>query len=78
MKKIAKITILKKRRISLGLGQRDLALKVGLAVSSIGGYERGENPIATETVNKLAEALDCQVSELFCPHKKFKGKWLAK
>ncbi len=78
MKKITKITMLKKRRIALGQGQKDLADKVSLAVSSIGGYERGENPIPTETANKLAEALSCQVNELFKPHKKFKGKWVAK
>jgi transcriptional regulator with XRE-family HTH domain len=78
MKKITRITLLKKRRVALGLAQRDLAEKVGLAVSSIGGYERGENPLSGEVSSKLAEALDTQRESLFSPHKKLKNKWVAK
>ena len=78
MKKITRITALKKRRISLGMAQKDLADKVGLATSSIGGYERGENPLSDVIASKLSEALQTQKESLFSPHKKLKNKWIAK
>lgn len=78
MKKLSKITVLKKRRIALGLSQKDLATKVGVAVSSIGGYERGENPLSGELVGKISQELNTPKEALFSPHKKLKGKWLAK
>lgn len=78
MKKLTRTTTLKKRRIALRLSQGDLALKVGVAVSSIGGYERGENPLSEEIAGKIAQALDCQVGLLYKSHKKLKNKLVAK
>jgi transcriptional regulator with XRE-family HTH domain len=78
MKKIAKVTIIKKRRISLGFSQKALADKVKLAISSIGGFERGENPISDEIANELSIVLGMKKESLFIPHKKLKNKWIAK
>jgi transcriptional regulator with XRE-family HTH domain len=78
MKKLSKLTFLKKRRITLGLAQKDLADKIGVAVSSIGGYERGENPLSEDMAVKLAQALGASKDALFVAHKKLKNKWFAK
>ncbi len=78
MKKLTRITTLKKRRIALRFSQSDLATKVGVAISSIGGYERGDNPLSMSTALKISDAIDCPIGQLFRPHKKLKGKWIAK
>lgn len=78
MKKLHKTTVLKKRRIALKLSQGDLAAKVGVAVSSIGGYERAENPITEKVADYLSDALSTDKKVLFKPHPKLKGKLIAK
>jgi transcriptional regulator with XRE-family HTH domain len=78
MKKLHKTTVLKKRRIDHKLSQGDLAAKVGVAISSIGGYERGENPLTIETAKYIAQALETTPESLFKPHPKLKGKYIAK
>jgi transcriptional regulator with XRE-family HTH domain len=77
MKRILRVTKLKKRRIELGLSQEVLGARVGLAISSIGGYERGENPVPYERALKLCEALGLEMGDLFRPCKKTKN-WLTK
>lgn len=77
MKKIAKLTRMKKLRITLKLTQAEMASKVGVAISSIGGYERGENPLDKPMVDKISEILGKDVKDLFVPHKKLKDKFLA-
>lgn len=78
MKKLHKITVLKKRRVELGLSQATLGAKVGVAVSSIGGYERGENPISSEMVSLLSNTLETTQDKLFRKHPKLKNKFIAK
>lgn len=78
MKKIVKITNMRKKRIELKLSQSDLASKLGLAVSSIGGYERGDNPLDEAIAQRLSKILEADVNSLFLAHKKLKGKFLAK
>lgn len=78
MKKLSKLTTMKKKRITQGWCQRTLAEKVGVAVSSIGGYERGENPLSDEIASKISELLNCQKGQLFMQPRKLKNKWLAK
>jgi transcriptional regulator with XRE-family HTH domain len=78
MKKIVKITNMRKKRIELKLSQSDLASKLGLAVSSIGGYERGDNPLDESIAQRLSKVLETDVKSLFLAHKKLKGKFLAK
>lgn len=78
MKKIVTITNMKKKRIELKMSQGDLAAKVGLALSSIGGYERGDNPMDEVIAKKLSSILKDDISSLFAAHKKLKGKFFAK
>lgn len=78
MKKISKITRLRRQRIALNMSQRELGEKVGVATSSIGGYERGENPLSRSMAIKMAEALGLSLEALFSPHKSLKDKFIAK
>jgi transcriptional regulator with XRE-family HTH domain len=65
MKKLIKITEMKKKRISLGLTQNFLADQLGVAVSSIGGYERGDNPVPSDIGEKIAIILESSPQKLF-------------
>lgn len=65
MKKIVKITQMKKKRIELGLSQSDLAKVLKVATSTIGGYERGDNPVKAECQDKIAQVLKTSKSEIF-------------
>lgn len=78
MKKIVKVTKMRKKRISLKLSQAELASKLGLATSSIGGYERGDNPLDEKVAQSLSRILESDINGLFSPHKKLKGKFVAK
>lgn len=49
---------LKRARVKKGLSQNDLAKIIGIHVTNISRYERGENRPAAEVLKKLAEALD--------------------
>lgn len=78
MKKLHKITKLKRRRVEMGISQAILGTKVGVAVSSIGGYERGENPVSAAMVNLLCQALESSQERLFRKHPKLTNKYIAK
>ena len=56
----------KRRRVELGLNQGDLAEKSGVNAVTISQIERGANT-TTETLQKLAEAMDTTLPSLFCP-----------
>lgn len=58
------MTELKRRRKELGLTQAELAEKAGIAQNTISGYEAGERFPSRDNLGKLAEALDCKISEL--------------
>jgi ribosome-binding protein aMBF1 (putative translation factor) len=53
---IARVVIL--RRARLGLSQRDLAERMGTTASVISRIESGQHRTSTETVRRLAEALE--------------------
>jgi transcriptional regulator with XRE-family HTH domain len=65
MKKLIKVTEMKKKRISEGLTQGDLAKQLGVAVSSIGGYERGDNPVPSDVAERLSDILKTPPQKLF-------------
>ena len=46
------------------LSQEQLALKAGVDRSYIGGIERGERNVTILTLIKIANCLDCDISEL--------------
>lgn len=56
-----KLKILKDRRKEKRLSQKDLALKVDVSYQYIGRIERGEVNIGLELMEKLADALDCEL-----------------
>ncbi|MDI5925198.1 XRE family transcriptional regulator [Rhizobium ruizarguesonis] len=58
---------LRRLRVSKGISQDDLALAANIERSYAGHLERGgKNPTVT-TLEKLATALSCDVSELLAP-----------
>ena len=65
MKKIVKITEMKRRRVELGISQAIMATSLDLAISTIGGYERGENPVSKKAQEKIASILKLSKEKLF-------------
>jgi transcriptional regulator with XRE-family HTH domain len=55
---------LRELRIARGLTQPDLAAHVGTSASNISDLERGVKVPTLTTVARLADALDCNVSEM--------------
>lgn len=55
---------LREMRIARGLTQPDVAAHVGTSASNISDLERGIKVPTLTTVARLADALDCQVTEL--------------
>lgn len=52
-------------RRPLHLSQEELAHKAGLHRTYIGSVERGERNISLDNIYALADALECEVRELF-------------
>jgi len=50
-------------RKTKGFSQEELALKANVDRSYVGGIERGERNVSFLTLIKLAECLECDVSE---------------
>ncbi len=50
------------RRTHLGLSQRELAERVGTTQSAIARLERGGRPPRIDTLLRIAEALDCDLT----------------
>jgi transcriptional regulator with XRE-family HTH domain len=55
--------------MSAGLSQEDLADRAGLDRSYIGGIERGERNPTLSVIEKIAEALNLSLAELFSASK---------
>jgi transcriptional regulator with XRE-family HTH domain len=55
---------LREMRIARGLTQPDIAAHVGTSASNVSDLERGIKVPTLTTVARLADALDCNVSEL--------------
>ena len=51
-----------KRRTQLGLSQRQLAERVGTTQSAIARLERGGRPPRIDTLLRIADALDCDLT----------------
>ena len=49
------------------ISQEDFADKVGVSTTFIGQVERGTNSPSFETMQKMAEVLEVDISELFLP-----------
>ena len=61
--------LIKQRREQVHLTQDELAQKAGISRQTISNLENGseQTRTTTETLIKLAAALDCTVSDIFCP-----------
>ena len=55
------------RRAEMGMSQRELAELVGTTQSAIARLERGGRPPRIDTLLKIAEALDCELSVELIP-----------
>lgn len=63
------MTEIKRRRLECGLTQKQLAEKVGVALSSVASWDRGEIRPSHKYFNALAEALACDVADIWTPPK---------
>ena len=55
---------LKKLRLLRDLTQKELAIKAGLTDAAIRNYELGNRSPTKEQMQKIAQALDCDISAL--------------
>ena len=55
---------IKKMREKRGLTQKNLADKIGVAQQHISRWETGKHRPSIDTVQKLAEILNCNISDL--------------
>ena len=55
---------LRKHRLEKGISQEALADLAGLHRPYIGSIDRGERNISIDNIERLAQALDCQVVDL--------------
>ncbi len=67
MKKIEKQfgSRVRELRLKTGLSQEELAFKVGVHRTYLGGIERGERNPSLKNIAAIAKALDITLSELF-------------
>lgn len=56
---------IKRMRINRGLTQEELAEAVDLSQRAMSGIETGENFVSAETIDKLVDALNTSMEELF-------------
>ncbi len=62
----------RRRRLSKGWSQEELAARCGLHRTYVGAIERSERNITLETLERLADALDCRAESLLAARKKAK------
>ena len=55
---------LRLRRIRAGLNRSELAKRVQVSVSHVSGIERGDVGVSPKTLNAIAEALGCDITDL--------------
>lgn len=56
---------IKRLRQKKGLTQEQFAEKIDIAARTLSGIETGENFVTSETLEKILNALDISISELF-------------
>ena len=78
MKHLKQHTMMKKRRISMGITQELIASELDMAISSIGGIERGTNPAKRVIADKISNILTTPLNTLFKPHPKLSDRFIAR
>ena len=61
---------IRRRREVLGLSQEKFADSCGIHRTYIGAIERGERNITIGTLQKIADALECEITELIPQERK--------
>lgn len=56
---------LRRRRVSAGLSQNELAARVGVSYQAVGKWERGDGYPAAALLPLLANALSCTIDDLY-------------
>ena len=57
--------IVKQTRIDAGLSQRDLAGKLGVAEPTMHRYEKGQQNLTIDTLQKIAEKIGTKITVVF-------------
>lgn len=57
----------RERRVAMGLTQEALAARLGVDRAAVALWEGGRRTPTTDKLPALAEALDCDIGELFVP-----------
>jgi transcriptional regulator with XRE-family HTH domain len=52
-------SLVRERRLSLGISQRALARRVGVTQAALSHYETGKRPIPPDVAAALAQAMQC-------------------
>lgn len=60
---------LEELRTDKGFTQEELAVSVGIAVSTYSMYANGHRMIPRQVAERIAYVLDCKVEEIFLPEK---------
>ncbi|MGP4093032.1 helix-turn-helix domain-containing protein [Nonomuraea sp. KM90] len=55
---------LRRRRVAAGLEAQELARRVGISKSALSRIERGHNNASPPVLERLAQALNCQIADL--------------
>lgn len=62
----------------MSITQESIASGLEMAISSIGGIERGDNPAKKGVADKIAEILNAPFSTVFKPHLKLTNRFTAR
>lgn len=63
------MNMLEEKRKTAKITQKDIANELNIAISTYCQYENGNRSIPCEHAEKIAEILDCDITELFTPKK---------
>lgn len=58
---------LRAERAARGISQEELAHRAGIDRAFVGSVERAERNVSIDSIEKLARALEVEISELFAP-----------
>ena len=61
------MNILEEKRKTAKITQKDIANELNITISTYCQYENGNRSIPCECAKKIAEILNCDISELFTP-----------
>ena len=63
------MTHLEQLRVAQGLTQEVVSGKAGIAISTYSMYENGKRAVPRQVAERIAEAVGCQLEDIFLPAK---------